>query len=78
MEHLVKSSFACRDHGGRGVYVPEGMTAAQIMMCAELLERDFAVAPFISRQMVRAVLEMAMPLKRPAPNEERESASEAS
>jgi len=44
---------------GRGVWVPEGLTAAQIMEGAWALERQFDVAPFISRLMAAAVLEAA-------------------
>lgn len=44
---------------GRGVFVSDGETAAQIMEGARVLERDYGVAPFISRAMVRAVLRVA-------------------
>lgn len=46
---------------GRGVWVPRGLTAAQIMCGARVLERDFGVAPFISRAMVSAILAVSLP-----------------
>ena len=50
-----------QSYGDRGVYVPEGMTAAEIMEAARVLERDFEVEPFTSRAMVRAVLAAIRP-----------------
>lgn len=41
---------------GRGVYVPDGMTAREIVEGARVLERSFGVPPYISRMMVREVL----------------------
>lgn len=43
-------------YDGRGVWVPEGLTARDIMEGAKVLERDFDVAPFTSREMVCRVL----------------------
>ncbi len=43
-------------HGGRGVYVPAGMTAAEIMELAELLDSQFGIEPYTSRQIARAIL----------------------
>ena len=45
-----------QEHEGRGVYVPSGMTAAQIMTGARILERDFGIAPYTSREIMRALL----------------------
>lgn len=45
-----------QSYGLRGVYVPRGMTADEIMIGAEVLERAFDVEPYTSRSMVRAVL----------------------
>lgn len=42
---------------GHGVFVPRGLTAAAVMEGAWELERQFDVAPFISRMMATAVLE---------------------
>lgn len=42
---------------GRGVFVPEGMEAWQIMAGARALERRHDVTPYISRCMVRDVLD---------------------
>lgn len=44
-------------YNGRGVWVPAGLTAAEIMIGAAALERDFDVAPYTSRNMVIAVLQ---------------------
>lgn len=44
------------NYAGRGVYVPEGMNAAEIMAGARVLESRFDVPPFLSRSMVREVL----------------------
>lgn len=41
---------------GRGVWVPEGLTARDIMEGAKVLERDYDIAPFTSREMVCQVL----------------------
>jgi hypothetical protein len=49
---------------GHGVYVPDGLHASWIMEGAWALEREFDVAPFISRQMVRSVLAAILPLLR--------------
>lgn len=43
-------------YDGHGVWVPPGMCAREIIEGAKVLERDFDVAPFISRAMVRAIL----------------------
>lgn len=55
-ENNVVDIFPVGSFEGRGVYVPEGMSAAEIMIGAAALERKFDVAPYISREMVRAVL----------------------
>jgi hypothetical protein len=65
---------AC-SYNGRGVFVPPGMEAAWVMEGASVLERNFGAAPFISRQMVRAVLEAVIPLMNPDRNEEPGSAT---
>ena len=54
-----RQAGAIESYKGRGVWVPRGLTAAQIMEGAWALERQFEVAPFISRAMVVAVLEAA-------------------
>lgn len=41
---------------GRGVLVPRGLSARDIMVGARVLEREFEVVPYTSRSMVRAVL----------------------
>lgn len=41
---------------GRGVWVPEGMDARDIMEGAKALEMAWDIAPFISRAMVCDVL----------------------
>lgn len=43
-------------YGERGVWVPEGMTARDIMEGARVLEREFEIAPYVSRAMAIAVL----------------------
>lgn len=50
---------AVMTYKGRGVLVPEGMRADVILEAAWMLERCFDIAPFLSRQMVRAVLEVS-------------------
>ena len=66
--HLTKvgeSPFEGRQAGtietykGRGVWVPRGFTAAEIMEAAWVLERRFDVAPFVSRLMAEAALTAA-------------------
>jgi hypothetical protein len=42
--------------GRRGVYVPPGMSARDIMVAAHALEARFDVAPYEARRMVRVVL----------------------
>jgi hypothetical protein len=43
--------------GTQGVWVPKGMTAREIMVGAEVLEKQFDVPPYQSRSMVRAILD---------------------
>ncbi len=52
------------EYKGRGVFVPDGQKASWIMEGAWVLEREFDVAPYTSREMVRAVLEAVLPLLR--------------
>lgn len=47
-------------YGNRGVWVPDGMTAREIMVGAAILEREFDVPPYESRDMVRSVLSALM------------------
>lgn len=44
------------NYGDRGVWVPDGLNARDIMLGAKTLERDFEIAPYRSRAIVRAVL----------------------
>ena len=48
-------------YGKRGVWVPEGMSAADIMAGAQVLERDFGITPFTSREAMRAILSAIRP-----------------
>ncbi|CAH2409367.1 hypothetical protein [Mesorhizobium escarrei] len=41
----------------RGAWVPEGLTAREIIEGAKVLEQDFEVPPYVSRAMVSAVLQ---------------------
>lgn len=43
-------------HGQRGVWTPAGMTAAEIMHGAAVLERKWKIDHYQARSMVRAVL----------------------
>lgn len=43
-------------YGGHGVWVPLGMTAAEIMIGASVLSERFEVEHYEARSMVRAVL----------------------
>lgn len=52
---------------GRGVWVPEGLTARDIREGAKLLESQFDVAPFVSDAMACAVLERARPSEKHRP-----------
>ncbi len=52
------------EYKGRGVFVPQGQNASWIMEGAWVLESEFDVAPYTSREMVRAVLEAVLPLLR--------------
>ena len=44
-------------YGSRGLWVPKGMTAGDIMIGTEVLEQRFGVEHYTARSMVRAVLE---------------------
>ena len=44
--------------GDRGVYAPDGLSPVAILAAAEVLEREFDVAPFISRMMARRVMQV--------------------
>ncbi len=46
-----------QNYEGRGVYVPDGMSADEIMHAADVLEREFEIEPYTSRAMARAVLQ---------------------
>jgi hypothetical protein len=52
--------FACcgrvKSCGDRGVYVPDGMTATEIIEGAHALVRDFELDTYTARNMVRTVL----------------------
>ena len=50
---------AIQEYNGRAVFVPHGMTAAEIMEAAGVLEREFEVEPYLSRHMAVAVLTAA-------------------
>jgi hypothetical protein len=51
------------EYEGRGVWVTDGLTAAEIMEGAKVLQSEFEVAPYISRMMARAVLYAARAAK---------------
>ncbi len=53
---------AIEGYKGRGVYVPHGLKASWIMEGAWLLEREFEVVPYTSREMVISLLEELLPL----------------
>ena len=42
--------------GQRGVWTPSGLDAGMIVECSNILERDFDVVPYTSRDMVVAVM----------------------
>ena len=44
-------------YGGRGVFVPHGMTAAEIMIGARVLTERWEIQHYEARSMVRDVLE---------------------
>ena len=77
--YLLRQAGTGQIYEGRGVWVPPGMTAAQIMEGAWTLEREFDVAPYISRLMAGAVLRAAgvtSPSEnRPTPTEAESSTS---
>ena len=54
---LVRQAGTIESYNGRGVWVPQGMTAGQIMAGADVLEQTYDVAPYTSRNMVIAILE---------------------
>ena len=43
-------------YGERGVWAPSGLTAEEIMVGTEVLERRFSIEHYEARSMVRAVL----------------------
>jgi hypothetical protein len=53
---------AIEGYKGRGVFVPHGLKASWIMEGAWLLEREFDVVPYTSREMVISLLEELLPL----------------
>jgi hypothetical protein len=52
----LRQAGTIEGYEGRGVWVPDGLSARDIMEGAKVLERDFDVAPYTSRSMVRQVL----------------------
>jgi len=42
--------------GKIGVYAPDGLAPSQIISIADMLENNFDVSPYLSRQMARAIL----------------------
>ena len=48
-------------YGKRGVWVPDGMSARDIMEGAHVLEDMFDVPPYESREMMRAILAVISP-----------------
>src|SRR5579871_2508675 len=44
--------------GSRGVAVPEGLTASEVLAAATFLEETYGIAPYTSRAMVRDVWEV--------------------
>jgi hypothetical protein len=42
---------------GRGVFVPYGLDVELIMECAAVLEKEFEIAPYTSREITIAVLQ---------------------
>jgi hypothetical protein len=52
-----RQAGTCEVYDGRGVWVPHGLSASDIMKGARVLEEQFDVAPYVSRAMVCAVLE---------------------
>ncbi|MEW9838691.1 hypothetical protein, partial [Mesorhizobium marinum] len=55
-EGVDKKAGTIEGYEGRGVWVPEGLSARDIMEGAKVLERDYDVAPYTARDMVRTVL----------------------
>jgi hypothetical protein len=53
------SEGAVKAFGSRGVWVPKGMAAAEIMAGAAALQKRFKVDHYEARSMARAVLEAA-------------------
>jgi hypothetical protein len=43
-------------YGKRGVYVPDGMTAAEIMIGASAIEKKFGIEHYEARSIVRDVI----------------------
>jgi hypothetical protein len=56
MEHESRQAGTIKGYEGRGVWVPDGLSAADIMVGADTLERIFEIPPYRSRDMVREVL----------------------
>lgn len=55
-EYVFGESGTIQGFAGRGVFVPEGLTAEEIMAGAAVLERRFDIAPYISRVIVCDIL----------------------
>jgi hypothetical protein len=60
--HQPGQAGAVGEHKGRGVWVPDGLDASWIMEGAAVLESRHEIAPFISRSMMRDVLQAVLPL----------------
>lgn len=74
----IAPSGSIQTYKGHGVWVPNGQSAAEVMEGAWALEREFDVAPFVSRIMASAVLSAVARLKErtsDSPQAGREAAS---
>lgn len=56
MQDDSRQAGVIESYEGRGVWVPDGLNARDIMEVAGVLEHDFDVTPYISRVMACQVL----------------------
>lgn len=52
----ARQAGSVETYEGRGVWVPDGLSARDIMVAAFVLEQNFDVAPYMSRDMAIQVL----------------------
>jgi hypothetical protein len=55
-----KDGGTIQGYHGRGLFVPDGLTAREIMEGAAIIERECDVGPYTARDIASAVLKVAL------------------